>query len=48
MKDYNKSIELSYLICVRHKKCLWMSNAQKLSVNGFKWKKMYLNLLTSS
>ena len=46
MKNYNKNIELSSLIHLSN--LHGWSMFQKLPVNGFKWKKMHLNLMKSS
>ena len=48
MKNYNKNIWASYLMCLDAKKLYGWVMFQKLPVNSFKWKKMYLNLMKSS
>ena len=47
MKNYNKNIELSYLMYLDANNLYGWAMFQKLPVNGFKWKKMYLNLMKS-
>ena len=44
MKNYNKIIELWYLMYLDANNFYGWAMFQKLPVNGFKWKKMYLNL----
>ena len=48
IKNYEKNIESSYLMYLNANNLYgwWMS--QKLPGNGFKWKKMYLNLMKTS
>ena len=48
MKNYNKNIALSYLMYLDANNLYGWAMFQKLPVNGFKWKKMYLNLMMSS
>ena len=48
MKNYNKIIELWYLMYLDANNFYGWAMFQKLPVNGFKWKKMYLNLMMSS
>ena len=48
MKNYNKNIELSYFMYLDENNLYGWAMFQKLPVNGFKWKKMYLNLMMSS
>ena len=48
MKNYNKSIESSYLMYLDASNSYGWAMFQKLLVNGFKWKKTYLNLMKSS
>ena len=48
MKNYNKNIELSYFMYLDANNLYGWAMFQKLPVNGFKWKKMYLNLMMSS
>ena len=45
MKNYNKNIESSYLICLDANKLYGWAMSQKLPVNGFKWVKIYLNAI---
>ena len=47
MKNYNKIIELWYLMYLDANNFYGWAMFQKLPVNGFKWKKMYLNLMKS-
>ena len=44
MKNYDKNTTSSHVF--RCKQFVWMS--QKLPVNGFKWVKSYLNLVSAS
>ena len=46
-KNYNKNIESSYLMYLDGNNLHGCAIFQKLLVNGFKWKKMYLNLMRS-
>ena len=48
MKSYNKNIALSYLMYLDANNLYGWEMFQKLPVNDFKWKKMYLNLTKSS
>ena len=48
MKNYDKNIESSYLMYLDRKNLYGWAMSQKLHVNGFKWKKMYLNLMKTS
>ena len=48
MKNYDKDIESSYLIHLDAKNFYGWAMSQKMSVNGFKLKKMYLNLMKTS
>ena len=48
MKNYNKIIELWYPMYLDANNFYGWAMFQKLPVNGFKWKKMYLNLMMSS
>ena len=48
MKNYDKNIESSYLTYLDANNLYGWAMFQKLPVNGFKWKKMYLNLMMSS
>ena len=43
-----KNIELSYLIYLDANNSYGWAMSQKLPVNSFKWKKIYLNLMRSS
>ena len=45
MKNYDQNIESSYLIHLDANNLYGWTMSQKLPVNGFKWKKMYLNLI---
>ena len=47
MKNYNKNIELSYLMYLGAESLYGWVMFQKVPVNGFKWKKMYLSLMRS-
>ena len=42
MKNYDKNIESSYLMYLDTKNLYGWAMSQKLPVNGYKWKKMYL------
>ena len=44
MKNYDKNKESSYLMCFDANNLYEWAMSQKLPVNGFEWKKMYLNL----
>ena len=44
MKNFDKSKESSYIQYLDPKGLCGWAMFQKLPVNGFKWKKMYLNL----
>ena len=46
-KNYNKNIELSYLMYLDANNLYGWTIVQELPVNGFNWKKMYLNLIKS-
>ena len=46
-KNYNKNIELLYLIYLDANNLYGWIIFQELPVNGFNWKKMYLNLIKS-
>ena len=46
-KNYNKNIELSYLMYLAANNLYGWTIVQELPVNGFNWKKMYLNLIKS-
>ena len=49
LKNYNKNIELSYLVYLDANNLYGWAMSQRLLVNGFKWNKnMYLNLMKSS
>ena len=48
MKNYDQNIESSYLIHLDANNLYGWTMSQKLPVNGFKWKKMYLNLMKTS
>ena len=48
MKNYVKNIESSYLIHLDAKNFYGWAMSQKMSVDGFKLKKMYLNLMKTS
>ena len=48
LENYDKNIELSYLMYLDASNLYGWVMFQKLLVNGFKWKKMYLNLMKSS
>ena len=48
MKNYNKNIELSYLMYLDANNLYGWAMFQKLTINGFQWKKMYLDLMKSS
>ena len=48
MKIYDKNIESSYLMHLDAKHFYGWAISQKLPVNGFEWKKMYLNLMKTS
>ena len=48
VKNCNKNIESSYLMYLDAKNLYGQAMFQKLPVNGFKWKKMHLNLMKSS
>ena len=47
-KNYDKNIELSYLMYLDANNLYGWAMFQKLFVNGFKWKKILLNLMKSS
>ena len=47
-KNYNKNIASSYLMYLDENNLYGWAMFQKLPVNGFKWKNMYLNLMKSS
>ena len=48
MKNYNKNIELLFLLYLGANILYRWAMFQKLPVNGFKWKIMHLNLMKSS
>ena len=48
MKNYDKNIELSYFVYLDANNLYGWAMFQKLPVNGFKWKKMYVNLMKTS
>ena len=48
MKDYDKNIESSYLMFLDTNNLYGWEMSQKLPVNGFKWKKVLLNLMKTS
>ena len=48
MKNYDKNIESSYLIYLDANTLYGWDMSKNLPVNGFKWKKMYLNLIKTS
>ena len=48
MKNYEKNIESSHLMYLDANNLCGWETSRKLSVNGFKWVKSYLNLMTSS
>ena len=48
MKDYDKNIESSYLMYLGTNNLYGWEMSQKLPVNGFKWKKVLLNLMKTS
>ena len=48
MKNYNRNMELSYLIYLYATNLYGWARFQKLPENGFKWKTMYLNLMKNS
>ena len=48
MKNYNKNIESSYLMYLDANNLYGWAMFQILPINGFKSKKMYLNLMKSS
>ena len=48
MKDYDKNIESSYLMYLDTNNLYGWEMSQKLPVNGFKWKKVLLNLMKTS
>ena len=45
LKNCNKSIEFPYLMYLDANNLCRLAMFQKLPVNGFRWKKMYLNLM---
>ena len=45
LKNYNKSIEFPYLMYLDANNLCRLAMFQKFTVNGFRWKKMYLNLM---
>ena len=47
MKNFDKSIESSYLMYLDANNWYARAMSQKLPVNGFKWEKMYPNLMKS-
>ena len=48
MEYYDKNIEKSYLVYLDANNLYGWPMSQKLPVNGFKWKKMYLTLIKTS
>ena len=48
MKNCNKDIETSYLMHLEANNLYGWAMLQKFPVNGFKWKKVFLNLMMSS
>ena len=48
MKNYDKNIESSDLLCLDGNNLYGRVMSQTLPVNGFKWKKIYLNLMKTS
>ena len=48
MKMYHKNIESTYLKYLDSNNLFGWTMSQKLPVNDFKWKKMYLNLMKTS
>ena len=48
MKNYNKNIELLFLLYLDANILYRWAMFQKLPVNGFKWKIMHLNLMKST
>ena len=48
MKDYDKNIESLYLMYLDTNNLYGWEMSQKLPVNGFKWKKVLLNLMKTS
>ena len=47
MKNYNKNIESSYLMYLDSNNLYGWAISEKLPENGFKWKKVFLNLTKS-
>ena len=47
IKNYEKNIESSYLMYLDANILYGWAVSQKLIANGFKWNKMYLNLMKS-
>ena len=47
-KNFNKNIESSYPMYLDANNLYGQAMFQKLPVNGFKWEKMYLNLIKTS
>ena len=47
-KNYDKNIKPSYLMYSDANNLYGWAKSQKLPVNGFKWKKMYLNWMKTS
>ena len=48
MKNYQKNIESSYLMYLDVHSLYGWKMPQKLTVNGFKWKQIYINLKKTS
>ena len=48
MKNYNENTESSYIMYLDANNLCGWAMSQKLLVNDFKWKKMYLNLMNTS
>ena len=47
-KNYDENIESSYPMYLDTNNLYGWAVSQKLPVNGFKWEKMYLNLIKTS
>ena len=48
MKNYDKNIELSYIMYLDRNNLYEWGMSQKLPVNGFNWEKNCLNLMKTS
>ena len=48
MKNYQKNIESPYLMYLDVRSLYGWEMPQKLTVNGFKWKQIYINLKKTS